>query len=306
MEPKTLEPRTLTHLRQLEAESLYILREAAAEFRNPVMLYSVGKDSGVMLRLAQKAFHPGPIPFPLLHVDTGYKFPEMYEFRDRLVREVGARLIVERNEEAIRRGMNPFQFGVDTCCGFLKTGALLAALKKHGFDAAFGGARREEEKSRAKERVYSFRDAFGQWDPKNQRPEPWDLYNARLREGETMRVFPLSNWTELDVWMYIRLENIPVVPIYFAHKRRVIRRGNLLIPDTGRIPPREGDRIEEVSVRFRSLGCMSCTGAVESDVTDLDGVIEDLIRTRKSERENRIIDHGSDSSMEQKKIEGYF
>lgn len=296
----------LSHLEQLEAESIFILREAVAEFQNPVMLYSVGKDSGVMLRLAQKAFHPGPLPFPLMHIDTGYKFPEMYAFRDEMARSIGARLIVERHEAAIARGMNPFQYGIETCCGFLKTQALLQALKKHGFDAAFGGARREEEKSRAKERVFSIRDAHGQWDPKNQRPEPWDLYNCKIREGESVRVFPLSNWTELDVWLYIRKENIPVVPIYFAHRRRVIRRGKWLIPDTGKIPPKEGDQTEELMVRFRSLGCMSCTGAVESNVTDLDGIIEDLITTKKSERENRIIDYGTDSSMEQKKVQGYF
>ncbi|MGH7740131.1 MAG: sulfate adenylyltransferase subunit CysD [bacterium] len=303
-----VEPKTLSHLRQLEAESIFILREVAAEFKNPVMLYSVGKDSSVMLRLAQKAFAPGKIPFPLLHVDTGYKFPEMYEFRDQLMKKLGIKLLVERNEEAIAAGSSPFKYGVQKCCGLLKTQGLLDGLTKYGFDAAFGGARREEEKSRAKERVYSFRDSFGQWDPKNQRPELWDLYNSKINEGESIRVFPLSNWTELDIWLYIEMESIPVVPIYFTHTRKIIRRKDLLIPFAPHIPILPGDEVGDARVRFRSLGCMSCTGAVRSDkeVSDLRGIIEDLITTRKSERENRIIDHGSDSSMEQKKKEGYF
>ena len=301
-----VEAKTLSHLKQLEAESIFIIREVVAEFKNPVMLYSVGKDSSVMVRLAQKAFAPGKIPFPLLHVDTGYKFPEMYEFRDKFIADIGAKLIVERNEAAIADGTSPFKYGVQKCCGLLKTQGLLDGLNKYGYDAAFGGARREEEKSRAKERVYSFRDAFGQWDPKNQRPELWDLYNSQLNEWESIRVFPLSNWTELDIWLYIKMEQIPVVPIYFTHKRKIIKRKSLLIPWVSHIPILPGDEILEMPVRFRSLGCMSCTGAIESQVTDLDGIIADLITTRKSERENRIIDHGSDSSMEQKKKEGYF
>jgi sulfate adenylyltransferase subunit 2 len=302
----TPSPKTLSHLKQLEAESIFIIREVVAEFKNPVMLYSVGKDSSVMVRLAQKAFSPGKIPFPLLHVDTSYKFPEMYEFRDKFVKEIGAKLLVERNEAALAAGSSPFKFGVDKCCGLLKTQGLLDSLTKYGFDAAFGGARREEEKSRAKERVYSFRDAFGQWDPKNQRPELWDLYHSRVNEGESIRVFPLSNWTELDIWLYIEMENIPVVPIYFTHTRKIIKRRNLLIPWVGHIPILPGDEVKDMRVRFRSLGCMSCTGAIESEVSTVRGIVEDLILTRKSERENRIIDHGSDSSMEQKKKEGYF
>ncbi len=302
----TQDTKTLSHLKQLEAESLFIIREVVSEFKNPVMLYSVGKDSSVMLRLAQKAFHPGKIPFPLMHVDTSYKFPEMYEFRDKLIQELGAKLLVERNEEAIAGGSSPFKYGVDKCCALLKTQGLLDALTKHGFDAAFGGARREEEKSRAKERVYSFRDAFGQWDPKNQRPELWDLYNSKLNGGESIRVFPLSNWTELDIWLYIEMEKIPVVPIYFTHERKIIKRRNLLIPFAPHIPILPGDEVKQMRVRFRSLGCMSCTGAIESEASTLREIIEDLVLTRKSERENRIIDHGSDSSMEQKKKEGYF
>jgi sulfate adenylyltransferase subunit 2 len=241
-----------------------------------------------------------------MHVDTSYKFPEMYEFRDKLIKELGAKLLVERNEEAIAAGSSPFKYGVDKCCALLKTQGLLDALTKYGFDAAFGGARREEEKSRAKERVYSFRDAFGQWDPKNQRPELWDLYTSKLNEGESIRVFPLSNWTELDIWLYIEMEKIPVVPIYFTHERKIIKRRNLLIPFAPHIPILPGDEVKQMRVRFRSLGCMSCTGAIESEASTLREIIEDLVLTRKSERENRIIDHGSDSSMEQKKKEGYF
>ncbi len=300
------EPKSFSHLKQLEAESLFIIREVVSEFKKPVMLYSVGKDSSVMLRLAQKAFHPGKIPFPLMHVDTSYKFPEMYEFRDKLIADLGAKLLVERNEDAISAGSSPFKYGVDKCCALLKTQGLLDALTKHGFDAAFGGARREEEKSRAKERVYSFRDSFGQWDPKNQRPELWDLYNSKINEGESIRIFPLSNWTELDIWLYIEMEKIPVVPIYFTHERKIIKRKQLLIPWAPHIPLLPGDEVKQMRVRFRSLGCMSCTGAIESEASSLRDIIEDLVLTRKSERENRIIDHGSDSSMEQKKKEGYF
>lgn len=303
----------IPYLKQLEDESIHIIREVAAEFKNPVMLYSVGKDSSVMVRLAQKAFYPGRIPFPLLHVDTGYKFPEMYAFRDGFCEKVGARLLVERNEEWIGRGAHPARMGNDTCCAYLKTQGLLQALKKHQFDAAFGGARRDEEKSRAKERVFSLRDEFGQWDPKNQRPELWDLYNTRINEGESVRVFPLSNWTEVDVWSYIQVERIPVVPLYFAQVRRVIRRKGILIPvyNLDLVDP-DGkgiattDTVEEVMCRFRSLGCIPCTGAILSTATTVEEVLLEVMRARKSERENRVIDLTSDSSMEQKKREGYF
>jgi sulfate adenylyltransferase subunit 2 len=303
----------LSYLGQLESESIHIIREVAAEFKNPVMLYSVGKDSSVMVRLAQKAFYPGKFPFPLMHIDTGYKFPEMYVFRDTFCKKIGARLIVERNEEWIKKGCHPLKFGTDTCCGYLKTQALLNALKKHNFDAAFGGARREEEKSRAKERVFSIRDSLGQWDPKNQRPELWDLYNSRLNEGDSVRVFPLSNWTEVDIWQYIKQENIPVVPIYFAQKRDIIKRNEMLIPlssystvENSSKTTLEKDKIENVMCRFRSLGCIPCTGAIESNATTLDDIIVEVINTKKSERENRLIDLGSDSAMEDKKKEGYF
>jgi len=284
------------------------MREVVAEFKNPVMLYSAGKDSSVMVRLAQKAFYPGTFPFPLMHVDTGYKFPEMYTFRDEFCREIGAELIVERNEAWIARGCHPLEVGVDKCCSYLKTAALLDALRKHGFDAAFGGARREEEKSRAKERVFSLRDAFGQWDPKKQRPELWDLYNTRINEGETMRVFPLSNWTERDVWEYIKLEGIPIVPIYYARERDVIRRNGILIPVTScSVSDGKVDHlIERVMCRFRSLGCIPCTGAIASTASTIDEIIGEVRSATKSERENRVIDLTSDSSMEQKKREGYF
>ncbi len=305
---------TLPYLKSLEAESIHIIREVAAEFKNPVMLYSVGKDSSVMVRLAQKAFYPAKFPFPLMHVDTGYKFDEMYTFRDEFVKKIGARLIVERNDEWIAKGAHPSSFGVDRCCAYLKTQGLLDALTKHGFDAAFGGARREEEKSRAKERVFSLRDEMGQWDPKNQRPELWDLYNTRINEGQSVRVFPLSNWTEHDIWEYIRLESIPVVPIYFAKVRKVIVRGGILIP-VENVPVAMGKgnedtlrdyTVEEVSCRFRSLGCIPCTGAVRSQAKTIDDIIAEVAAARKSERENRVIDLTSDSSMEQKKKEGYF
>lgn len=304
---------SMPYLKQLESESISILREVAAGFKNPVLLYSVGKDSSVMVRLALKAFYPGPIPFPLMHVDTGYKFPEMYAFRDAFCKELGVRLIVERNEEEIARGCHPLKTGVDKCCNHLKTGALLAAIRKHGFDAAIGGARREEEKSRAKERVFSLRDSFGQWDPKNQRPEVWDLYNTHVNEGETVRVFPLSNWTEKDIWQYIKLENIPVVPIYFALERQVIRRGGILIPvssasvaDSPAVGCAHEEPVETVRCRFRSLGCIPCTGAVRSGATSIDEIIAEVISAKKSERENRVIDLTGDASMEQKKKEGYF
>lgn len=303
----------MTHLKQLEQESIHIMREVVAEFQNPVMLYSVGKDSACMLRLAQKAFHPGKFPFPLMHVDTGYKFPEMYEFRDRLVAEIGARLIVESNDEWIAKGAHPTTLGNDKCCQVLKTRGLLDALAKHGFDAAFGGARRDEEKSRAKERFFSVRDEFGQWDPKNQRPELWNLYNADIDEGQSIRVFPLSNWTELDVWQYIKLEDIPLVPLYFAKPRRTITMNGIIVPcehletvdPNGKLGLAEDD-VREVMCRFRSLGCIPCTGAIESEATDIDGIIAEVLEARRSERENRIIDLTSDSSMEQKKREGYF
>ena len=295
----------LSYLQQLESESIHIMREVVAEFKNPVMLYSVGKDSSVMVRLAQKAFYPGAFPFPLMHIDTGFKFPEMYEFRESFCRSIGARLIIERNEEWIARGCNPYKIGVDKCCSYLKTGALLTAIRKHGFDAAFGGARREEEKSRAKERVFSLRDAMGQWDPKNQRPELWDLYNTRINEGETVRVFPLSNWTEQDIWEYIKLEQIPVVPIYFASLREVVNRNGILIP-LSIVGAATDEQVESVLCRFRSLGCIPCTGAVASTATTLDDIISEVRAARKSERENRVIDLTSDCSMEQKKKEGYF
>jgi sulfate adenylyltransferase subunit 2 len=303
----------LSYLRHLEAESIHIMREVVAEFQNPVMLYSVGKDSSVMLRLAQKAFHPGPIPFPLMHVDTGYKFPEMYAFRDDFTRQIGARLIVERNEQWITKGSHPAKFGNDKCCAYLKTQALLEGLRKHGFDAAFGGARRDEEKSRAKERVFSLRDEFGQWDPKNQRPEIWELYNTRINPGESVRAFPLSNWTELDIWTYIKIENIPVVPLYFARERRIIDRNGILIPaDSQQVVDPDGslgvteDNVQTLSCRFRSLGCIPCTGAVRSTATSIDDIMVEVAQAKKSERENRLIDLTSDSSMEQKKKEGYF
>jgi sulfate adenylyltransferase subunit 2 len=303
---EAINPQTLTHLRALEAESIHILREVAAEFAKPVMLYSIGKDSSVMLRLAQKAFYPGPIPFPLLHIDTSFKFQEMIEFRDRYPAEIGAELLVYRNEEAIADGANPYKLGTQKCCGFLKTRALLDGLTKYGFDAAFGGARRDEEKSRAKERIYSFRDAYGQWDPKNQRPELWNLYNARIDKGETIRVFPLSNWTELDVWQYIHLENIPIVPLYFAKERPMVVRGASLLPIENDPPLMLGEKPKLVMSRMRSLGCTPCTGAIRSEADTLPKIIEEIFLMRRSERENRVIDHDQEGSMELKKREGYF
>jgi len=304
---------TMTHLKQLEQESIHIMREVVAEFQNPVMLYSVGKDSAVMVRLAQKAFHPGKFPFPLMHVDTGYKFPEMYTFREEFVASIGARLIVESNAAAIAQETHPTRIGNDKCCQQLKTRALLDAIAKHDFDAAFGGARRDEEKSRAKERFFSVRDEFGQWDPKNQRPELWNLYNADIGDKESVRIFPLSNWTELDVWQYIKLEEIPLVPLYFAKKRPVVEMGGIIIPfEHAEAVDPDGkfdltqENAREISCRFRSLGCMPCTGAVPSDATNIDEIIQEVVDARRSERENRIIDLTSDSSMEQKKREGYF
>jgi sulfate adenylyltransferase subunit 2 len=270
------------------------------------MLYSVGKDSSVMLRLAEKAFFPGRIPFPLLHVDTTFKFREMIEFRDQQAARLGARLIVHTNTDAIRAGANPFVLGTEKCCALLKTRALLDALEAGNFDAAFGGARRDEEKSRAKERVYSFRDALGQWDPKNQRPELWNLFNGRVDKGESIRVFPLSNWTELDVWQYIEVESIPVVPLYFAKKRQMVVRGETLLPLEHNPPLLPGEKPQSVLCRMRSLGCTYCTGAIRSSADTLPKIIEELILFRKSERENRVIDHDREGSMELKKREGYF
>jgi sulfate adenylyltransferase subunit 2 len=290
----------------LEAESIHILREGAAEFSNPVMLYSIGKDSSVMLRLAQKAFFPGRIPFPLLHVDTSYKFPEMITFRDSYTKSIGAELIVHRNEEAIAGGASPFALGTQKCCGLLKTKSLLDALQKDGFDAAFGGARRDEEKSRAKERIYSFRDAHGQWDPKNQRPELWNLFNSRIDKNENIRVFPLSNWTELDIWLYIHAENIPIVPLYFAKPREVVIRDSSLVLIHSRDEILPGETSQIVKCRMRSLGCVPCTGAIRSGADTLPKIIEEMVSFRRSERENRAIDHDEEGSMELKKREGYF
>jgi sulfate adenylyltransferase subunit 2 len=298
--------RRLNHLRALEAESIHILREAVAEFARPVMLYSIGKDSSVMLRLAQKAFFPGRIPFPLLHIDTSYKFPEMIEFRDAYAREIGAQLIVHKNQEALDAGANPFVLGTQKCCGLLKTKSLLDALGEGGFDAAFGGARRDEEKSRAKERIYSFRDPLGQWDPKNQRPELWNIFNSRIDKGESIRVFPLSNWTELDIWLYIQAENIPIVPLYFAKEREVvIRDGSIvLIHNANQLLP--GEKTQMLKCRMRSLGCVPCTGAIRSEADSIPKIIEEMLSFRRSERENRAIDHDEEGSMEMKKREGYF
>src|SRR5947208_4410335 len=298
--------RILTHLRALEAESIHIIREVVAEFERPVMLYSIGKDSSVMVRLAQKAFYPGPLPFPLLHIDTTYKFNEMIEFRDSFTKQIGAKLIVHTNQKAIDEGANPFRLGTQKCCALLQPRALLDALTEGGFDAAFGGARRDEEKSRAKERVYSFRDSFGQWDPKNQRPELWNLFNSRVDKGESIRVFPLSNWTELDVWLYIHAEQIPIVPLYFAKERDVVfRNGSIVVIDhLAQLLPRE--KTQRLKCRMRSLGCAPCTGAIRSEADTLPKIIEEIVSFRRSERENRAIDHDEEGSMELKKREGYF
>lgn len=302
----TVAKRRLSHLKSLEAESIYILREASAEFARPVMLYSIGKDSSVMLRLAQKAFSPGKIPFPLLHVDTSYKFPEMIAFRDSYTRDIGANLIVHQNREALDQGANPFSLGTQKCCGLLKTKALLDALAAGGFDAAFGGARRDEEKSRAKERIYSFRDSLGQWDPKNQRPELWNIFNSRINKGESIRVFPLSNWTELDVWLYIYTEEIPIVPLYFARERSAVMRNGaiVLIHSENELHP--GERPQPLRCRMRSLGCVPCTGAIRSEADTVPKIIAEMFSFRRSERENRVIDHDEEGSMELKKREGYF
>ncbi len=298
---------SLTHLKQLEAESIHIIREVAAEFQNPVMLYSIGKDSSVMVRLAQKAFYPGRLPFPLLHVDTTWKFREMTKFRDEFCKANNFDLIVYTNQEGARDNINPFDHGSNKYTGIMKTQALKDALNKYGFDAAFGGARRDEEKSRAKERVYSFRDRLHQWDPKNQRPELWNLYNGKVNKGESIRVFPLSNWTELDVWQYIHLEKIPIVPLYFAAPRPVVERdGTLIMVDDHRMPLRAGERPQQRVVRFRTLGCYPLTGAIESTATTLPEIIQEMLVAKNSERQGRMIDHDEQGSMEQKKREGYF
>lgn len=296
----------LPHLDALEAESIHIIREVVAEFSHPALLYSVGKDSSVLLRLAQKAFYPARIPFPLLHIDTTYKFREMIEFRDRICRELGLKLIVHTNREAISQGANPFLLGTTKCCALLKTKALLDALRENEIDAAIGGARRDEEKSRAKERIFSFRDNFGQWDPKNQRPELWNLYNGRVDKGQSVRIFPLSNWTELDVWEYIQREEIPVVPLYFAKEREVVAVGEKLIVPEHANGGASGGNTTVVVSRMRSLGCTHCSGAIRSTATSINDIIDELKHVRRSERENRLIDHDQEGSMELKKREGYF
>ncbi len=297
----------MTHLEQLEAESIHILREVAAEFENPVMLYSIGKDSAVMLHLARKAFYPTHPPFPLLHVDTTWKFREMITFRDRMAAEYGFDLLVHVNEDGVRQGINPFVHGSALHTDVMKTEALKQALDRYRFDAAFGGARRDEEKSRAKERIFSFRTSSHRWDPKNQRPELWNIYNARVKPGESIRVFPLSNWTELDVWQYIYLENIPIVPLYFAKERPVVERdGMLILVDDDRLELRPGEKVQMKSVRFRTLGCYPLTGAVESTAATLPEIIREMLLTRTSERQGRLIDHDQSGSMEKKKQEGYF
>ncbi|MFM8330139.1 MAG: sulfate adenylyltransferase subunit CysD [Candidatus Methylumidiphilus sp.] len=297
----------LTHLKQLEAESIHIIREVAAEFERPVMLYSIGKDSAVMLHLAMKAFYPGKPPFPLLHVDTTWKFREMIAFRDQHTKNLGLELLVHINEEGVRAGIGPFTHGSKKHTDVMKTESLKQALDKYRFDAAFGGARRDEEKSRAKERVYSFRDQNHRWDPKNQRPELWNVYNGKINKGESIRVFPLSNWTELDIWQYIYLESIPIVPLYFAKERPVVERdGMLIMVDDERMPLLPGETPQMVKVRFRTLGCYPLTGAVESDATTLPEIIQEMLLTKTSERQGRLIDHDQAGSMEEKKKEGYF
>jgi len=297
---------SLSHLRSIEAEAIHILRETAAQFAKPVLLYSIGKDSSVLLHLARKAFHPGLIPFPLLHIDTTYEYPEMIEFRDEFTKEIGAQLLVYTNDAAIAEGTNPYSLGTSKCCGLLRTKAVVDGLKHHGFDAALGGARRDEEKSRAKERVFSFRDSNGHWDPKNQRPELWNIYNGRVDKGESIRVFPLSNWTEFDIWAYIELENIRLVPLYFAKERPVLERGGTLIPYESNVRLLPGEEPKMVKIRMRSLGCTPCSGAIRSDADTVSKIIEELFVFRRSERENRVIDHDQDGSMELKKREGYF
>jgi len=298
---------TLTHLKQLEAESIHIIREVAAEFDNPVMLFSLGKDSMVMLHLARKAFHPGKLPFPVMHVDTTWKFQDMYKFRDWITQEYDLDMIVHTNQEGVAAGVSPFTVGSAKHTDIMKTVALKQALDKHRFDAAFGGARRDEEKSRAKERVYSFRDEKHRWDPKNQRPELWSIYNSNADKGQSIRVFPLSNWTELDIWQYVYLEDIPIVPLYYSAKRPVVERdGVLIMADDDRMPLRDGEQPMMKNVRFRTLGCYPLTGAVESDADTLPQIIQEMLLATKSEREGRVIDFDSDASMQKKKEEGYF
>ncbi len=302
-----IESYRLTHLEQLEAESIHIIREVAAEFQNPVMMYSIGKDSSVMLRLAQKAFAPCKIPFPFLHVDTRWKFHEMIEFRDRTAKELGLDLKVWINPDGIAQNINPITHGSEKHTQIMKTEALKQALDHYHFDAAFGGARRDEEKSRAKERIYSFRNKFHQWDPKNQRPELWNLYNAKVNKGESIRVFPLSNWTELDIWLYIRMENIPIVPLYFAKERPVVERsGNLIMVDDDRLPLNPGEVPMMKKVRFRTLGCYPLTGAIESDADTLEKIVQEMLLATSSERQGRVIDYDGAASMEEKKKDGYF
>ncbi|GLX77559.1 sulfate adenylyltransferase subunit 2 [Thalassotalea insulae] len=297
----------LTHLQKLEAESIHIMREVAAEFDKPVMLYSVGKDSAVLLHLARKAFAPGKIPFPLLHVDTTWKFKEMIAFRDQMAKEYGFELLVHQNPEGLKMGISPFVHGSAKHTDIMKTQGLKQALDHYGFDAAFGGARRDEEKSRAKERVYSFRDKNHRWDPKSQRPELWNIYNSKVDKGESIRVFPLSNWTELDIWQYIYLENIKIVPLYLAKERPVIERdGTLIMVDDDRMPIADDEQVMMKNVRFRTLGCYPLTGAVESNATTLPEIIQEMLLTKTSERQGRVIDHDSAGSMEKKKMEGYF
>ncbi|WP_231081511.1 sulfate adenylyltransferase subunit CysD [Jiella flava] len=297
----------LTHLQRLEAESIHILREVAAEFHNPVMLYSIGKDSSVMLHLAKKAFYPSPPPFPLLHVDTTWKFREMITFRDQAAKDARMDLIVQTNQEGVKQGVTPFTHGSSVYTTIMKTDALKQALTRYGFDAAFGGARRDEEKSRAKERIFSFRNENNGWDPKNQRPELWNLYNARVRKGESIRAFPLSNWTELDIWQYILKEQIPIVPLYFAAKRPVVHRdGQLIMVDDERLPLAPGEEPEMRMIRFRTLGCYPLTAAMESPAATLPEIVHEMLIARTSERSGRLIDHDEAGSMEKKKREGYF
>lgn len=298
---------SLTNLRELEAEAIHIIREVAAEFENPVMLYSIGKDSSVMVRLAEKAFYPGKVPFPLMHIDSKWKFSEMIDFREKYAKEKGWDLIVHHNKEGFESGVGPFTHGSKVHTDIMKTQALLEGLNIHKFDAAFGGARRDEEKSRAKERIFSFRDKFHQWDPKNQRPELWNIYNSRVQKGESIRVFPISNWTELDIWQYIRLENIPIVPLYYAKERPVVNMdGSLILVDDDRMPKELRDKAEMKMVRFRTLGCYPLTGAIESNATNIEEIVEEMMTVTVSERTTRVIDFDQDASMEQKKREGYF
>lgn len=297
----------LSHLRELESESIHIIREVAAEFERPVMLYSIGKDSAVMVHLARKAFHRGTLPFPLLHIDTTWKFKAMIEFRDRFTKEHNLDLRVHTNQQGVADNINPFEHGSNKYTAIMKTQALLQALAEGGYDAAFGGARRDEERSRAKERIYSFRDRYGQWDPKNQRPELWNVYNAKINKGESIRAFPLSNWTELDIWLYIYLESIQIVPLYFAAKRPVVERsGTLLMVDDDRIPLKDGEKPREEMVRFRTLGCYPLTGALQSTAATLPEIIQEMLLTKFSERQGRLIDFDEEGSMETKKREGYF